>query len=92
MSVLDSGIFTNQLSDGTLTLSENMGVREISVFNSSAVDGTVLGTQKLGGTSPSAITLTQGETFTVNAIEGSVLKNLTITSPSGCTLKIVAIV
>ena len=87
---LDSPIFTGELTSSTLTITASMGVKRVSVFNSSAVSATVLGSLTLGDVSPSVINVAEGETFTVEAIDASVIKNLTITSPSGCTLKIVA--
>ena len=92
MSVLKSGIFTKQLSTDTLIITESMGVRQISVFNGTSTTGTALGTQKLSGVTPDPVNIEEGDTFTVNAIEGSVLDSLTIDAPAGCTLKIIGIV
>jgi len=90
MGVLETGIFTQQLTNDTLIIMESMGVKEISIYNGSAVIGTVLGSQKLGALSSSAIDVDESETVTVNALEASVIKNLVITAPAGCTLKIIA--
>jgi len=90
MSILDSGVFTYELATDTLTIIESMGVKQISVFNGTAVVGTVLGTKKLGALSSAALNLGEGDSFTVKAIDASVIKNLTIDAPAGCTLKIVA--
>jgi len=92
MSVLESGIFTTELTNDSLIITESMGVKEVSIFNASSTSGTVTGSQKLLGTPSSAINVAEAETFTVNALEASVIKNLSIVSPAGCTLKIVAIV
>lgn len=88
--IIPSGIFTTELTSGTLTITESMGVKQISVYNGTATAGTVTGTRKLGSTSSSAINVAESETFTVVAIEGEVITSLTITAPVGCTLKIVA--
>ena len=92
MSVLKSGVFTYQLSDETLVITESMGVRMISIFNASAVNGTYLGDQSLSGFAPTPIEIEEDETATVVAIEASVIKGLTIEAPLECTLKVIAIV
>ncbi len=38
MSVLKSGVFTYQLTDETLVITESMGVRMVSIFNGTAVN------------------------------------------------------
>lgn len=90
---LEAGIYTDELTNDSLTIVKSMGVRQISVYNRSAVSGTVTGSQKLLGSSSSAITLEQGETITVNGVSAAeVIKNLIITAPASCTLTIVAAV
>lgn len=88
MSVLDSGVFTYELTNDSITIVESMGVKQISVYNGTATDGTVLGTRKLGALASSALTVNQGKTVGAVANEGSVIKNLVITAPLGCTLEI----
>ena len=88
--ILDSPIFTGELTSSTLTITASMGVKRVSVFNSSAVSATILGNLNLGDVASSVINVAEGETFTVEAIDASVIKNLVVTSPAGCTLKIVA--
>ena len=90
MSVLESQVFTGELASATLTITESMGIKRVSVFNGSAVAGTVLGNRSLGGLAPSAINLAAGDSFTVDAPDASVIKSLVIDAPAGCTLKIVA--
>lgn len=90
MSVLESQVFTGEITNTTLTITENMGVKRISIFNSSAVTGTVLGNRKLGGLSPTTIDIAAGDSFTVDAPDASVIKSLVIDAPAGCTLKVVA--
>ena len=93
MSVKTSGIFTTQLTDDSLVITSGMGVRMISILNGSAVTGTYLGGQKLLGVSPSAIDVETDDSATVVAgDDASVINDLTITAPSGCTLKIIAVV
>jgi len=88
--ILDSPIFTGELTASSLTITASMGVKRVSVYNSSAVSATVLGTLSLGSTASSVINVSESETFTVEAIDASVIKNLVITAPAGSTLKIVA--
>ena len=90
MSVLESQVFTGELTNDTLTITESMGVKRVSVFNGSAVTGTVLGNRNLGGLAPTTIDIVQGDSFTVDAPDASVIKSLVINAPAGCTLKIVA--
>ena len=89
---LKSNVFTTEITNDNLTITESMGVRMLSVLNSSATAGTVIGSQQLGDIAPSAINLEEGETYTVAAIEASVLDSIVITAPLGSTLKITAIV
>lgn len=90
MSVLETKVFTKELTSDTLTLTESFGVREISIRNKTAVVGTVTGSESLGGEASGAISLELDETITVVALEASVIKSLVIVAPAGCTLQIVA--
>jgi hypothetical protein len=95
MSVKKSGIFTKQLTnaDSPLVITDGMGVRMVSIFNGTGVNGTYLGGQSLLGLAPSAIDVEEGETATVvSGDDASVIDDLTISAPAGCTLKIIAIV
>ena len=92
MGVLESGVFTQSVTNDTLTITESMGVKRVSIFNASAVTGTAAGGQALGALSSAAVNIAEDDTLTVDAIEASVIKELTITSPSGCTLTVIAIV
>jgi hypothetical protein len=84
-----SEIFTTELTNSSLTIVPNMGVTKVSIYNGTSTAGTVIGTRSLGGTASSAINIAENETFTIVA-ETNVIKSLVITSPAGCTLKIVA--
>ena len=88
--ILESRVFTYQLTDGVLSITESMGVKKVSVYNGTAVIGNVLGDLSLGGIDSTAIDVEENETITAVAIDGSVIKNYTITAPAGCTLKIMA--
>lgn len=88
--ILESEIFTKEITNGSLTIVENFGVRQVSVFCSTATAGTVEGARTLGSNTSDPINVEENDTFTVRAIEGSVIKNLVITAPVGCTLKVVA--
>lgn len=90
MSVLQSKVFTKELINDVFIVTEEMGVNQISIFNNTAVVATVLGSARLGSYASSAINIEEGETITLKAVDASVIDGLTITSPSGCTLKIVA--
>ena len=89
-NILESPIFTTQLTASTLTITESMGMKRVSIYNGTAVIGTVLGNLSLGSISSTPIDIDEKETFTVDAIDASVIKQLVIVAPAGCTLKIVA--
>lgn len=90
MGVLRSEIFTYELSGDSITIQEGMGVKQVSIYNSTAIAGTAVGDKKLGALSPAPITIGEKDTFTVKAVDASVIVGLTIDAPVGCTLKIVA--
>ena len=89
---LEAKIWTYELTNGTISIDESDGVRSITVFNGSTVNGTVTGssTETVGGLNSSAITVTEGMTYTVSGADATVIKEFTITAPLGCTLKITA--
>lgn len=89
-NILSSPIFTTQLSGNTLTLTESMGIKRVSVYNGTAIIGTVLGGLSLGDIDSSEIEIGEKETFTVEAVDASIIKQLVIDAPAGCTLKVVA--
>lgn len=88
--IIRSDIFTTELTDGTLTIIESYGVKAVSVYCSTETAGSVTGTRRLGNIASSAIEVAEEETFTVAAIDGEVITDLTIDAPAGCTLKIIA--
>lgn len=89
---LQTKLWTKKLTGvGTFTFDVDDSVRIISVYNSSTTTGTVLGAGvTVGGEASSAIDVAEGETYTMQAVEGSVLGAITVTAPSGCTLQITA--
>ena len=90
MGVQTADIFTTELTNSSLTITEDMGVTAISIYNSTAVVGTVRGSRKLGSNSSSNINVTEKMTYTISTKDAAVIKSLVITAPSGCTLKITA--
>jgi hypothetical protein len=89
---LTDGVYTSTLTNSSLALTESMGVKKISVFNTTSTAGTILGAQNLGASTPSAINIAEDKTVVVTTSGGSVLKDLTVTAPVGCTLNIIALV
>ena len=89
---LTDGVYTSALTNSSLVLIQGVGVKKVSVYNTSATAGTVLGSQNLGANTPSAVNVSENETLVLTATNGSILKDVTITAPVGCTLNIVALV
>lgn len=86
---LESSIFTHTLTDATFVIPTGQ-VKSITVFNSTAVTGTITGGVPLGATPSSAINLTQNKTVNISASEGAnTIGEMTIVAPSGCTLDII---
>lgn len=90
--VLKTNIWTGELSTDTIIITESMGAKGVSIFCSTATSGTVTGGVSLGALPSSAITITEDLSYNVEAIEASVLGELTIVSPAGCVLKITALI
>ena len=87
-----SAIFTYSLSNSALTITQADNVRSISIYNSSAVVGTVQGTENLGAVSSTAINIGESESYNLVLPENTfVIDSLVITAPAGCTLVITAI-
>lgn len=80
--------FTYELTDGSFVITYSDGVNKLSVYNGSAVAGTVAGSKVVNGITGS-ITLAQYESTTIVADNAKTLNNITITAPASCTLKIV---
>jgi hypothetical protein len=73
-----------------LTIITEYGVRKLSVFNASAVAGTVEGDTSLGSNAPGPITIAESQSWNVTVSEGSVIDKITSTAPGGCTLIVTA--
>ena len=87
---LESIVFTTELSSNSLTITQSMGVQQISIFNASSTAGTVQGTRTLGSITSTPISIAESQTVTIKAIEASVIDSLEIEAPAGCTLQIIA--
>ena len=90
MSLNSEKIFTTQLTNGVITITESMGVKKVSIYNGTATIGTFLGTGALGSLISTPVDIDQGETATPTVGEAGIISSLVITAPAGCTLKIMA--
>ena len=80
--------FTYQLTEDTFEIGASDGLTRVSIFNGTAVNGTVAGDRIVNGLSGS-LTIEENETVTIVADPAKVLNGITITAPASCTLKIV---
>ena len=87
---LESIVFTTELTNTTLNITQSMGVQQISIFNASATAGSVQGTRTLGSVTSTPLQIAESQTVTIKAIEASVIDSLEIEAPAGCTLQIIA--
>ena len=80
------------MTNSSITIDESDGVHSITIFNASVTDGSYQGssTETVGGLSSSALTIKEGQTVTLAGADATVIKELTITAPSGCTLQLIA--
>ena len=85
---INTGTFV--LTNEVLTITDNMGVRAISILCTSATSGTVQGQMSLGARSSNVIDISQNETTTFISQSTGVISGLVITAPSGCTLEVIA--
>ncbi len=92
MLPLDAKIFTKELTNSSIVIVENMGVKAVSVYCSTTTTGTILGTAPLGALTSSSITIAKGETVNVGGMGSDIVKDLTITAAASCTLKVIAYV
>lgn len=81
-------VFTYQLTDDTFTIDTDNGFTRFSIYNASAVTGTYIGNEAIGGLSSSAVDIAQGETAVIDVGNAYVIEYLLITAPTGCTLKL----
>lgn len=90
MSTIQTKTFTTELTNGTLTIDPNWGIRAISIFCNSTTSGTVTGDANLPNFPSTALTIDQDKSIGFEAIGTGVLNGLVIDSPNGCTLQIIA--
>ena len=84
-------IFTYPLTNDTITITEEMGCKAVSIFCSTATSGTVSGGAPLGALISADLPIGQNETTIITASDnGGVLTGVVITAPVGCTLEIIA--
>ncbi len=88
ITILGNEIFTKQLTNSSLVITEDMGVGSVSVFSTTGT-GTILGTGVLAGEASTAVDVAEGNSITIS-VEQKTIGPLTITAPSGCTLIIIA--
>lgn len=81
-------VFTFQLTNGTFTVNATEGFQRFSIYNSSAVTGTYVGSLTAGGQDSAAIDVAQNETAVIDVGNGYVIESLVITAPASCTLKL----
>ena len=90
MSTIIASTGTYTLTNETITLNDNWGIRGISILCTSTTSGTITGTLNLGARASDSLVLNQNETATYIAIGTGVLSGLVITAPAGCTLEVIA--
>lgn len=88
MLQLTDSVFTYELTNDVFII-DDAGAKSVSVFNSSLVDGSLIGNLPYNGITPTALTVASSETITIEASDNSVLTGITITAPAGCTLQII---
>ena len=85
---LEQKVFTTALTSDSITILTSSNLKAVSVYNASAVNGTISGTLQVGTVASSNIELGENESYNVVALGASVLDGITITAPAGCTLNI----
>lgn len=88
MLQLTDSVFTYELTNGTFTI-DDAGAKSVSVFNTSLVDGSLIGNIYYNGIASTALTIEADQSITIEASENSVLVGITITAPAGSTLQII---
>jgi hypothetical protein len=81
-------IFTTELTNDNLTIFARNGLKGLSIYNASAVAGTVRGTIQIGDIPSTAISISENESYNLVSVDASCLDGMTITAPAGCTLTI----
>jgi hypothetical protein len=85
-----SGVFTHVLTgSASFVIEYGDGLNKLSIYNGSAVTGTVTGDLVINGVTSNAIDIPQYATVTIAAPNAKVLTGVTITAPASCILTIV---
>lgn len=85
---LEQKVFTTALTSDSITILTSSNLKAVSVYNASAVNGTIRGTLQVGTVTSTNIELGENESYNIVALGASVLDGITITAPAGCTLNI----
>ncbi len=84
--------FVYTLQGVNFVVTSDMGIKQISIVSRSSVDGSVTTPRKLGTFTSNGITLFEDKAVTFGSNENQTpLKGITIVSPSGATIQIIAI-
>ena len=87
---LKTKYWTKDLTNDSITITEAMNVKGISVLNISAVSGTINGgtnIPSLGDSQDSTIAQYQSRSIPASS-DASVITGVVITAPAGCTLQV----
>jgi len=90
MANFQTGNWTQELTNGTITLDASWAVRAISVFCSTATSGTITGATTIGGYPSQALTISQNQSITFETQSDGCFVGMIITAPAGCTLQMIA--
>lgn len=92
MEPIIDAVFTGELTNDTLIITSDMGVKKISIYNGTSVVGTVTGSKMLGTLPSSALNITERASVNItSSAEATLLDGVTIVAPAGCTLSIIAL-
>jgi len=83
-------VWTYELTNDSIAINKEDGVLSISVFNGSAVTGTVNGSSEIDGNVSAPINIEQDMEYGMVALQDGALDGITITAPAGCTLTLTA--
>ena len=85
-------VFTGELTNDTLVILASMGVKKVSVYNATAVVGTVTGSKQLGALASTPLPVEEKGSVNITSTEqANILDGITIVAPAGCTLSIIAV-
>lgn len=79
-------------ANSPVSIATNDGVILLTVKCITTTNGTIQGMSQFKGLTSAPVTLGQGDSISVTATQGSVLNNITITAPDGCTLQCMVVV